>query len=246
VSNATGSAFVEFGATKVIVAVYGPLPSSATFSDTAELVCEFKYATFASKSREIPYIPDAEEKELGQLMSQSLGPAVRLDLYPKSSINISTLVIQADGGAFAAAIVAGSLALADAGIEMIDLVAASSSAKVDGQVLIDPTEAEEEAANARVTIAYMPSLNEVAQIIQTGKMEEDAALEAVELTIDGCAKTHALMKAALVHSLEKTEHKKHKKEEKERANNKLEENDPSATAGKAKTKKAKKRQEGKS
>jgi exosome complex component MTR3 len=59
---------------------------------------------------------------------QALTPAVRLDLLPKSSIDVYVNVLENDGtsSTLAAAISAASVALADAGIEMYDQVAASS------------------------------------------------------------------------------------------------------------------------
>lgn len=61
-------------------------------------------------------------------MVQALTPAIRLDLVPKSSIDVYVNVLENDGtsSSLAAAISAASVALADAGIEMYDQVAASS------------------------------------------------------------------------------------------------------------------------
>jgi len=60
-------------------------------------------------------------------MSEALSVAIRLEKYPKSSIDIFVIVLQDDGGAFAAAINCASLALADAGIEMFDLVSCANA-----------------------------------------------------------------------------------------------------------------------
>lgn len=50
-----------------------------------------------------------------------------VEKFPKSVIEINILVLEADGGVLSAAITAGSLALADAGILCYDLVACSSA-----------------------------------------------------------------------------------------------------------------------
>lgn len=57
-------------------------------------------------------------------IQQALLPAVRLDLLPKSTIDIFVTIIENDGieGCIASGSVAASAALADAGIEMLGLV----------------------------------------------------------------------------------------------------------------------------
>ena len=72
---------------------------------------------------------DAQEKELSQLVFEALAPSIRLDLLPKSTIDIYISVLENDGMAscLAAAITCASVAVADAGIEMLDQVAACSA-----------------------------------------------------------------------------------------------------------------------
>ena len=62
-------------------------------------------------------------------IQQALTSAVRLELLPKSTIDIFVTIIENDGieGCIAAGSVAASVALADAGIEMLGLVASCST-----------------------------------------------------------------------------------------------------------------------
>lgn len=62
------------------------------------------------------------------LIQQSLLPAVRLELLPKSSIDIYLFVIENDGieGCVSSGSIAASTALAHAGIDMLGLVVACS------------------------------------------------------------------------------------------------------------------------
>lgn len=128
--------------TKVIVAVYAKHPSlffsfpphhllfsygprhnpKNEFSEKGRVECSFKWAPFACPQRKKPQ-PDEEEEDLSLQLTRALSMCVRLEKYPKSTVDVYCLVLQDDGGAFAAAICAGSLALADAGIECFDLVA---------------------------------------------------------------------------------------------------------------------------
>ncbi len=64
-------------------------------------------------------------------MEAAIAPAIRLDLLPKSVVDVYIQVLEMDGVAamMGAAVSCVSIALADAGIEMYDLVAACSAVK---------------------------------------------------------------------------------------------------------------------
>lgn len=57
-------------------------------------------------------------------MQQALEASVQLHLFPKAAVDVFCIVLEAAGGEVAAAITAASLALADAGIPLYDLVPA--------------------------------------------------------------------------------------------------------------------------
>lgn len=65
---------------------------------------------------------------------QSLEPAVMMDKFPKSQVDVYAYVLENDGGSLAAAITAASLALIDASIEMYDMVAACNI-RLHGKVI---------------------------------------------------------------------------------------------------------------
>jgi exosome complex component MTR3 len=60
---------------------------------------------------------------------QAIGPSVRLDVLPKSIIDIFITIVESDGieGCVAAGSIAASTALTDAGIEVFGLVASCSA-----------------------------------------------------------------------------------------------------------------------
>jgi exosome complex component MTR3 len=60
------------------------------------------------------------------------------------------------------------MALASAGIEMYDLVSSCAVAQINSEVLLDPTLDEESKQTGSVTLAFMPSLNEVTHLHQQG------------------------------------------------------------------------------
>jgi len=203
ISQASGSAYMEMHNTKVICGVYGPRQSTKgqqEFSDVGKLVCDFKYATFSCNNQRRGFAPDVEERENSMLMLQALEGAVRLDRFPKSAVEVFVLVIQNDGGALSAAITCASLALADAGIEMYDLVTACTACAIVHKVVLDPSAEEEKSQQAALLLARMPSLNEVTQILMVGEVEQQAVAEGVELCTDGCDKLYAILRDTLVES----------------------------------------------
>ncbi len=72
---------------------------------------------------------DAEDRSIGTQIHQALLSSVRLELLPKSSIDIFVTIIENDGieGCVSAGSIAASAALADAGIEMLGLVVSCSA-----------------------------------------------------------------------------------------------------------------------
>lgn len=100
-------------------------------SGKAELSVLFQLAPFSGGSRFKPG-KDVERPELAALVQQALLPAVRLDLYPKTAIDVHVTVVDMDtspAGAAAHAATAASAALTEAGIEMYGLVTGSSAVR---------------------------------------------------------------------------------------------------------------------
>ncbi|EIE83106.1 hypothetical protein G6F46_005872 [Rhizopus delemar] len=203
VTQANGSAYIEVGNTKVACAVYGPRQlKKSSFSQNGTLNCDFKFSPFSCVKRRSA-VRDPEEKEFSQILIQALSPAVRLELLPKSTIDIYINVLESDGtsSCLAAAIVASSIALADAGIEMLDQVTACSSVFAQDQILMDGTEREESQKDGSLVLSFMPSLNEVTHILQIGQSDSVMTSKAVEQCIDGCSKIYSVMSNALLKSL---------------------------------------------
>ena len=74
-------------------------------------------------------VKDTEDRSLAVSIHQAIASSIRLELFPKSTIDVFITIIENDGieGCIASASVAASTALADAGIEMLGLVASCSA-----------------------------------------------------------------------------------------------------------------------
>jgi exosome complex component RRP41 len=118
-------------------------------------------------------------------------------LYPRTGVDIFVEVLQADGGTRCASITAASLALADAGIPMRDIVVACAAGKVEDKVVLDLMDTEDKVGAADVPLALMPNLNAVTLLQMDGILAPEEFEEAVNLAIEGCKKIYPLQKEAL-------------------------------------------------
>ncbi|KAJ1511868.1 hypothetical protein HMI56_004843 [Coelomomyces lativittatus] len=127
--QADGSSLIELGQLKLLCAVYGPKPDRKTgTTEKGKLSVSFRFATFANPVRK-SFLQDATEKDYSTFLYNALLPSVRLTSFPKSKVDVYVTLLQNDGvhASLASAVTAASLALVDAGIEVMDLVAGSSA-----------------------------------------------------------------------------------------------------------------------
>ncbi|CCA73082.1 hypothetical protein PIIN_07036 [Serendipita indica DSM 11827] len=183
VSQANGSAYIETGNTKIACAVYAPRQLKNTqYSDIGRLNVEVKFAPFSSVRRRA-HLRDVEDRTIGQLVHQSLLPAIQLHLFPKSSIDVFITVIENDGleGCVASASIAASTALADAGIEMDGMVVACCAALYKDRIWMDPVTSERLAARGALLLAGIPALGTITNIWQSGNVTTKEALQCIEV-----------------------------------------------------------------
>jgi exosome complex component MTR3 len=158
IQGASGSAFLVHGGTKILCSVYGPRASkkAGTFNESAQLECDIRLATTAFTPRDkSTSTMNASERDLSTMILSSLENTIRLDKYMKTTIYISFVVLEANGDILADAISCASMALANASIEMIDIVSASCVALIDKSIVIDPTTEQLATATGSVTVASM-------------------------------------------------------------------------------------------
>ncbi|ODV88902.1 hypothetical protein CANCADRAFT_45387 [Tortispora caseinolytica NRRL Y-17796] len=156
-----GSCYVELNSNvKILATVSGPKPpksANSTFLPTAVVqshVRLFPYSETSNTNTDTIRVPgpmDMDALQLADLLDTALPPSIRLELYPKSYIYVNIDVIlagqqapvalQISGAAAAASITAASLALLDAGIELLDI-------SCDTQL-------------HEIVIAYMASLDDI-------------------------------------------------------------------------------------
>jgi len=197
--NANGSAYIEHGKNKILAGVYGPRevhPKHLTLQDRTLIKCRYHMAPFSVQERKSP-APSRREVELSKVIRESLEPAIFLENYPRTGIDIFIEVLQADGGTRCASITAAALALADAGIPMRDLVVSCAAGKADDTVVLDLMDEEDKLGSADVPVAVMPNLNEITLLQMDGILTHEEFETAIKLALDGCKKIYEMQKEAL-------------------------------------------------
>jgi exosome complex component RRP41 len=197
--NADGSAYIEQGRNKILAAVYGPHevhPKHLALPDRSLLRCRYHMAPFSVEERKSP-APSRREHELSKVIRESLEPAIFLEYYPRTSIDLFIEVLQADGGTRCAGITVASLALADAGIPMRDLIVACASGKIEGQLAVDLSDTEDKKGEADVPVAFMPNLNAITLLQMDGQLTLEEFEKSIELSLEGCKQLYAMQKEAL-------------------------------------------------
>jgi len=197
--NADGSAYVEQGNTKIYAAVYGPRevhPRHLALPNKAIIRCRYHMAPFSVEERKSP-APSRREIELSKVIREALAPAILVEQFPFTTIDVFIEVINADGSTRCASIIAASLALASAGIPMRDLVAACSVGKVDGVLVLDITDVEDKYGEVDLPFAMMPSRDEITLFQLDGVLSMEEVEKAISMATRACKEIYEKQKSAL-------------------------------------------------
>ena len=199
VPNATGSALFGLGNTVAIAAVYGPRllhPKHLQQSDRAYLRTVYQLLPFSVSERARPG-PNRRSTEICKVTREALEPAIFLEEFPKAVIDIFINIISADAGTRTAGINAASLALADAGIPMRDLVASVAAGRIDDEVVVDLEGKEEDLTDCDLPIAYLPRSKQFSLLQMDGHLTPEQAKQVIALATKECERIAELQKQAL-------------------------------------------------
>jgi len=197
--HADGSAYIEMGRNKILVGVFGPRemhPKRFSKPNMATLRCRYHMAPFSVNPRRSP-APSRRDREISMVMRYALEPAVFLERYPRSVIDVYAEILEADGGTRTACINAASVALVDAGIPVRDLVASCAAGKIDGQLVLDLGDYEDKEGDADVPLAYMPKTEHVTLLQMDGILSQDDFNGCIDLAIEGCKQIYEVQREAL-------------------------------------------------
>ncbi|MAG45506.1 MAG: exosome complex exonuclease Rrp41 [Nanoarchaeota archaeon] len=201
VKSADGSAMFKIGDTIAIAAVRGPRDLHPKFMQNPQkgiLRCNYNMMSFSVDERIRPG-PSRRSREISLVTRNALLPAVNLDEFPNAVVDVFVEIQQADAGTRCAGICAASMALADAGIPMKDLICAISIGRVGGKVLVDLDKFEEdyEEGSTDMPVAMLPRKAEVSLLQLDGEIKPEEIDKALELAKKSCQEILEIQKKAL-------------------------------------------------
>ena len=127
---ADGSAMVTHGLNVAVAAVYGPMeahPRKIQRQDRAVIDVRYNMAPFSTSDRIRPGF-NRRSREISKVTAESLEAVVLVERYPRAKIRVEIEILAAEAGTRCAGITAASVALADAGIPMRDMIVGVASA----------------------------------------------------------------------------------------------------------------------
>ena len=200
IPNANGSGYFSLGNTIAVAGVYGPRilhPRRFQSSERAVLRTIYSMTPFSTKERIRPG-PSRRSKEICKVTREALEPALFLEDFPKAGIDVFITIIQAEAGTRTAGINAASIALADAGIPMRDLVTAVAAGKIEDTYVIDLEGKEEDMTKCDLPVAYLPRKKEFTLLQMDGDLTAQEAQEVIALALKGCETVYQKQKQALM------------------------------------------------
>jgi len=202
------------GLTVALASVRGPTECSRKsdeVSDRAIVEATIQVAPFAAADRRtINSATDRRLVEASHLLQKSVEAALLLHLFPKSRIEVVVTILADDGGRLCAAINAASLALADAGLPMRDLVCSCAAGYASGinldTTLVDLNRREEvgggggghQPAAVQLPCAMLPRRGTLVLAQCEARLPDYDTFERVlHAAQDGCATLATIMEAAI-------------------------------------------------
>jgi exosome complex component RRP41 len=198
--QADGSAYIEMGNNKIIVAAYGPReihPKHLSLPDRLRVRAEYRLATFSVNERKSP-APKRREIELSKMIQEALEPSIFTEKFPRSTIDLYILVLDADGGTRAASITAASLALADAGLPLRGLVSSVAAGKVGDKIVLDLSDEEDKYGSGDLPIAMISQNKEITLLQADGQFTPEEVRLSVELAMEGCEQLYIMQRDVLL------------------------------------------------
>ncbi|MCJ1250468.1 3'-5'-exoribonuclease [Trapelia coarctata] len=188
---------------KLTCTVHGPrpLPRSAAFTPNALLSATIKFAPFATRKRR-GYLRDSSERDLAVHLETALRAVIVADKWPKSGVEVLVTVLEGEEepwwnqesnaaqtshegsscldmmSVLSGCITVASAAIADAGLDCVDLVSGgvaaivrqsaststASSRNSEIQIVLDPTASDYMEILAICVVGYLRSRDEISEL----------------------------------------------------------------------------------
>lgn len=197
--RADGSAMFKFGTTIALAGVYGPrkvFPKHQEEAEKAILRTTYRMASFSTQERTRPG-HNRRSQEISMVTRNAILPVIFVEEFPKTALDVTIDILQADASTRCAGINAAVLALADAGVPMRGLVSSCSAGVVNGNIVLDIAGAEDTEGEVDFPVALYHHKKEITLMQMDGIVAQDKVKEILKLAMRGCEKVAEVQKAAL-------------------------------------------------
>ncbi|OGJ22114.1 exosome complex exonuclease Rrp41 [Candidatus Pacearchaeota archaeon RBG_13_36_9] len=209
IPRADGSALFAFGDTIAIAAVYGPKPLHPQHLQNPEkgvLRVNYDMLSFSVTERKKPG-PSRRSQEISKVTEWALAPALQINNFQNTVVDVHITILQANASTRCAGINAASLALAHAGIPMVDLVSAVSIGKIDDKIVTDLIKEEEDYEDGEgatdIPLAFLSKSGGITLMQLDGRTSTKKLKEAIEAGRAACKEIYELQKKVLKEIQEK-------------------------------------------
>ncbi len=200
ISEADGSAYVEWGGNKILCGVYGPrecIPRHEANPYSAIIRVRYMMAPFASYEEHGRMGPTRRSIELSKVIRNVFENLIVKERFPNTQIDIYLDVLQAEGGTRTASITAAAAALINAGIPMRDVVAGIAVGKADGHIIVDLGKEEDNFGESDMPLAISRKDKKLYLIQMDGLLTKEEIKEALEKAEKAVESIHAKQLEAL-------------------------------------------------
>jgi len=197
--RAEGSAIFKFGDTYALAAVYGPRtmhPKHMQDPQKAILKCRYSMAPFSTNDRIRPGV-SRRSVEISKVINEALSNVVFFEDYPKTGIDVFIEILQADASTRCAGLNAASLALAEAGVPIKDLISSCSVGKVDGEIVMDVGGNEDQFGDVDMATATIGNEDKFVLLQMDGIITREEFFVLLELAKKGCSEVYEKQRNAL-------------------------------------------------
>ena len=163
-----------------------------------------------------------EERKMSRFLERSLTPTILLSKLPKSIVEVHVLVLEAGGNESEAAVIGTSMALVDAGVEVLDLCVGATVIglrKKDTKQMMDISGSEgvtndkskvhfvvspflhgkkEEEEVIRTSICMMMQRELLTYTLHEGAIEAEEIINALNVAMAACASSYQVMRETLI------------------------------------------------
>lgn len=204
IPNADGSAMFQTGNTLAYAAVYGPRELHPKFLHDPKrglLRVNYNMMPFSGHGERVRPGQSRRSREISLVIENALSPVLDLTDCPNAVVDVYIELPQTDAGTRCAGIVAASMALADAGLKMKELVSAVAVGKVGGKIIADLTydeEAYEEVGGSTdIPVAVLSNSGTIALLQMDGEIDKNDLLEGLALAKKCAERIAEIQKKAL-------------------------------------------------